>query len=817
MKIRCGSILMIVGKKNSGKSSVLKSILGQTFLLQGKVTVNGKIGYVPDAPQFLNASLRSNILLERPFDEERFLEVLRLSGVDKESKKVPGGLLHVVDAKLSALDSRLGLLVCLARELYGDPDILLLDDFLDHLGPQTARTVFQRVILEEFMFKGKTVILATSNLRFLNQASRVVFLDDGRILKDGPYAEVMANRRFSKFFIGVKNRSGALKHEKYMLLSLSKVFTYNALVFDEFQTPKEKSPNPPENEAGTGPPPDQKLTSSQVELEEETRSHPNKWQTPLDGKAASSKHFFYFLQKSNQPLFVLAILTLGCQVGLKVFLEFLLGAWILNLRVPGRNDEDVSFQLLLIYITLGLIVSLIWAKFFASSTLKYYKSFIQSVLRKPPYIIDQSNQIQIVNVIQKNMESFDICSQKRLNRLFVHFFQILVIFVFLSVSNFVVLPVIFLLSLWIFFMMKSFFLLKNKSELVKERQVYLVNQKIHQLYLSIEIFKNESKWIQIENEFSRSVNCLTRVYLNEKYSYLATHFFIRLAILLVVLVYFTFALLGAIYKWSFLLNSASIVYVNLTWAMFLPWLSSEMFSNFDEAQKQFVLGHSIFNKFNDEVTEGSELHPFPRDGHSFPVSNSIEIKNISLGFSPNTGPLFRNFSLTLKKNERVAIYGDQKSGKDLLFLALTGMLRIGNSGFNEQVSFGHKSGKFRNISKSRRSTPLWPKVYFNDNPKQSITFSKKGNSRVLKYEVEFQLLQDLKMYLFRKVPNSQEEPGDPRGTHQGRGAADQLPGAASFAQGRALPLGGPGDLQLDVEVQHRPLRPVFEPLHLQGP
>ena len=94
MKVHKGSLVAFVGTVGSGKSSILAALLGEMTKFNGRVSISGKIAYVPQTAWIMNATLRENILFGRDFDNKLYNQVIEACalkqdfGKNKNSKKI---------------------------------------------------------------------------------------------------------------------------------------------------------------------------------------------------------------------------------------------------------------------------------------------------------------------------------------------------------------------------------------------------------------------------------------------------------------------------------------------------------------------------------------------------------------------------------------------------------------------------------------------------------------------------------------------------------------------------------------------------------
>uniref|UniRef100_A0A8D1GHM6 Cystic fibrosis transmembrane conductance regulator n=1 Tax=Sus scrofa TaxID=9823 RepID=A0A8D1GHM6_PIG len=126
--IRPGELLAVVGPVGAGKSSLLSAVLGELPPSQGEVTVRGRIAYVPQQPWLFPGTVRSNILFGKKYEKDRYEKVLKACALEEDLQPLEDGDLTVVRGRGTPLSAGQKARISLARALYQDADIYLLDD-----------------------------------------------------------------------------------------------------------------------------------------------------------------------------------------------------------------------------------------------------------------------------------------------------------------------------------------------------------------------------------------------------------------------------------------------------------------------------------------------------------------------------------------------------------------------------------------------------------------------------------------------------------------------------------------------------------------
>ncbi|XP_074600378.1 ATP-binding cassette sub-family C member 4-like [Brevipalpus obovatus] len=173
-----GQLLTVVGSVGSGKTSLLLSFLREIHTKSDQMLINGKLSYASQEPWILNTSIRENILFGKPYEEDRYKKVLSATTLDRDIKILHYGDLTLAGERGVALSGGQRARLALARAIYHEADIYLLDDPLSAVDAQVARQIFERCI-KDFL-KSKIVVLVTHQLQFLSNSDKILFLGHKR-------------------------------------------------------------------------------------------------------------------------------------------------------------------------------------------------------------------------------------------------------------------------------------------------------------------------------------------------------------------------------------------------------------------------------------------------------------------------------------------------------------------------------------------------------------------------------------------------------------------------------------------------------------
>ncbi|XP_040091303.1 multidrug resistance-associated protein 4-like, partial [Oryx dammah] len=187
--VRPGELLAVVGPVGTGKSSLLSAVLGELPPSQGKVNVHGRIAYVSQQPWLFPGTVKSNILFGKKYEKERYEEVIKACALEKDLKFLEEGDLTEIGDRGTPLSEGQKARVSLARAVYQDADIYLLDDPLSAVDTVVSRHLFKQCVYQAL--KEKITILVTHQLQHLKDASQILILKDGKMVERGTYSEFL--------------------------------------------------------------------------------------------------------------------------------------------------------------------------------------------------------------------------------------------------------------------------------------------------------------------------------------------------------------------------------------------------------------------------------------------------------------------------------------------------------------------------------------------------------------------------------------------------------------------------------------------------
>lgn len=200
MQLKVNTLTAIVGTVGAGKSSLVYAILGEMNKLNGKVNTSGKIAYVSQQAWIQNATLKDNILFGNTYDYKRYSKVIEACALKTDFEMLPAGDRTEIGEKGINLSGGQKQRISLARAVYADADIYLLDDPLSAVDSHVGKYIFDMVIGPKGILMNKTKLLVTHAVTYLPQTNQILVIQDGRISECGTYQELLDKKgEFAEF------------------------------------------------------------------------------------------------------------------------------------------------------------------------------------------------------------------------------------------------------------------------------------------------------------------------------------------------------------------------------------------------------------------------------------------------------------------------------------------------------------------------------------------------------------------------------------------------------------------------------------------
>jgi len=261
LSLHKGELIAVIGAVGSGKSTLLNAILGEVRSLVGGVHAKGKIAFYAQNAYMVNDSVRGNITFGNPSEMKvsRYQAAVDACALKKDFSVLPSGDMCQIGERGITLSGGQKARIQLARCVYHNADIYLLDDPLAAVDAHVGKHIFERCIVDELLLgkgsiwrsantspKKRLVVLATNSLQFLKhpEVSRIVVLKDGSIDQSGTYSELCEHGTFRSFLDSFNETLGSSASSRTADKEIEEVESEEEIDSDE-EEEKEDSDVPP--------------------------------------------------------------------------------------------------------------------------------------------------------------------------------------------------------------------------------------------------------------------------------------------------------------------------------------------------------------------------------------------------------------------------------------------------------------------------------------------------------------------------------------------------------------------------------------------
>ncbi|XP_060250605.1 ATP-binding cassette sub-family C member 4-like isoform X16 [Ovis aries] len=395
--VRPGELLAVVGPVGAGKSSLLCAVLGELPPSQGQVSVHGRIAYVSQQPWVFPGTVRSNILFGKKYEVDRYEKVIKACALEEDLWLLGAEAIIEIGDGGTPLSEGQKARISLARAVYQDADIYLLDDPLSAVDAGVSRHLFEQCVRQAL--KEKITILVTHQLQYLKDASQILMLKDGKMVERGTYSEFLKSRAdiFSLFEKGNEQSEPSPVPGAPTVISESLVQSL-------------QSPRPSLKDAA---PEDQEIENIQVTLPLEDH---------LEGKVGFKTYKNYFTAGADWLVIIFLILVnIAAQVAY-VLQDWWLAFWA-NLQSDlysgalVKEDEAVVFVLnwyLGVYsgltvstVLFGITKSLLIFYILVNSSQTVHNKMLETILRAPVLFFHRNPIGRILNRFSKDIGHMD--------------------------------------------------------------------------------------------------------------------------------------------------------------------------------------------------------------------------------------------------------------------------------------------------------------------------------------------------------------------------------------------------------------------------
>ncbi|KAJ3271363.1 hypothetical protein HDV01_006868 [Terramyces sp. JEL0728] len=624
LNIAKGSLIGVVGPIGSGKSTLFSGLIGEAVRVNGTDNINGKIAYCQQIPWILSGSIEKNILFHQPLDNVKLNKCVAASGLSQDLKELADGLKTEIGENGVNLSGGQKSRLALARALYYDADIYLLDDPIASLDAQVGRQVFQNAI--QGYLKNKTVILATHQLHFLQQVDKVVVLDQGKVCESGSFNELLEIENGT-----LKNMVAAYKFE------------------DDHDTIKEKQNDEHKEEH-------KQDASSFIEEEEKEV-----------GSVKSSVFVLYIQACGGWFLPIVTLLWVTIAVGGETFLPLWLTAW--------TNDSDTSkygFYMMIYGIAAVCVAVFNIGSFLVSFVMTYrasknlHDNAISAVFNAPIYFFDRNPIGRIINRLSSDVNATDLNFHMVLLNILYCFFSLAQTILIICLASWYLIIAFLVLGVLYFLLYKTYQPANIELKRIRSTQKSPLDSHVSETLAgssTIRAYGCEMNFIKVQRKLIDQYQSADYIFLSAK---------IWLSMRLAVSSSFIALALGilAAYSKNVSVGLAASVGLALTYVPDLAQLIGRFLEMIGSGEAEMNSIERLHHYGRSLPKESSFALANDPAEHIWPSNGAVKIEHLQLCYQSRPAyPVIKDLSVSFKPGENIGVVGRTGSGKSTLVTA----------------------------------------------------------------------------------------------------------------------------------------------------
>ncbi|KAH9523860.1 Multidrug resistance-associated protein 1 [Bulinus truncatus] len=675
-----GQLVAIVGQVGSGKSSLISAILGDMEKRRGTIARKGTLAYVPQQAWIQNATVRDNILFGKSFRERKYKTVVAACELERDFSILTAGDQTEIGEKGINLSGGQKQRVSVARAVYQDSDIYLLDDPLSAVDSHVGKALFDNVIGPHGLLKDKTRILVTHGVHFLPQVDVIVVMNEGQISEVGSYEELLAHdgpfARFLKVHLS-QEQLDYIDNEEDPEIATIKDRMWNRI---ELLT-SDAATSGDEGRAYRKRKVDHSITLSnrheenlnQYQHEDNEIGKLITVEVLAKGRVSTGVYLTYLKAAGILPV-TIAILMFWCYQAVSVGTNYWLTAWtedanLANRSVAVENVTDINNYYLMVYAVFGIIQILFLVSYYylfwtrtVQAGKNLHSQMTARLFKAPMSFFDTTPVGRILNRCSRDIEVVDnflpIICRDFIGTFGTNVITIIIIMIETPTFGAVLVPIILLFIFILRFFVPTSRQLR-RMEHIKRSPIYMHFSESVSGASIIRAYGVTDRFIK---ESERRVNYNTLFFF-------ATNMALRwLSVNLDTLANLVIFLTGFLQVLS-TGSSAGQAGLTVSYALqvsgSLPWMVRQV-ADFETN----VVSVERLKEYSEIEQEADWIVPNKRPHPTWPSRGMVQFSNFSVRYRKGLSLVIRGLSVTINGGEKVGIVGRTGAGKSSLSLSL---------------------------------------------------------------------------------------------------------------------------------------------------
>lgn len=662
-------LVAVVGPVGSGKSSLISAILGDLEKVDGEVQVDltSSMAYVPQEAWILNTSFKNNIMFNKVVNEDRYQKVLDACALGPDLKTLEQGDQSEIGEKGLNLSGGQKQRVSLARAVYADTDIYLMDDPLNAVDAHVGRHIFDHIIGPKGILRDRTRVLVTNKLSVLPEVDHIFVMKDGQISESGTYEQLLKNRGlFSQLLVRylLENVEGASISED----ARTDLITKELKRLEEKLAKVDREGSPSKDKADIKP-----TRSSNQQIESSNKS-PEQTHGTLTGQEVAqvgsvglSVHLNFIRTMGMNFMVALAIYIMSS--AFTISSNIWLSDWSNDaLNDTLKNNTQQRNSRLGVYAGLGLGESIC---VITSTTLLnlaclrgsqlLHNRMLERILRAPMSWFNITPTGRIINRFSKDIDTVDVTIRFNVRLLMVIALRSVTSLILISVGS--VYSIIFIVPIVLLYFLFQIFYVSTSRQL--KRIESTTKSPIYSHFNETIMGTSSIRAFKVSQEFILESN--HRVDVNNASYYIGFVAARWLAIRLEFLGFIVVLTASLIAVLSRDVISPGIAGLSVTYSLTVTTVLSFLVRTYSDYETNVVSVERLLEYTRTPVEPEDEEEP---SDPNWPAKGEITFDQYSARYRPELDLVLKKFSLKINPSERVGLVGRTGAGKSSITLSL---------------------------------------------------------------------------------------------------------------------------------------------------
>ena len=392
LSIKSGEFIGVIGKVGSGKSSLLRAMANEILKSEGEVRKRGSIALIPQEAFLINDTVKRNILFGTDFNQKKYKKTIKLSQLKADLAILQAGDATQIGERGINLSGGQKQRISIARAVYSDSKIYLIDDSLSALDAHVGKKIMDGVFCGEL--DGRTRVMVTHQLKLLPQFDRIIVLEHGKIACYGALEEIQGQASFQELYEDLKKKEEEAEKNK-------ESSDQDKQMIDEEENRNSGNKKARKNQNNYDDSSDSEDEEDQIDLEAEEERIRKGRITEQENKSkgmVTGDAYKYYIQVLGAVNVLIVCFFFLLFIGYSYFLDYFISVWMENrFGLSNVNYYPLIYiGLILVFLIILFLRTWTFGKTFSRGGYVMLKNVLDTLMKRKMSYFDTTPIGQII-------------------------------------------------------------------------------------------------------------------------------------------------------------------------------------------------------------------------------------------------------------------------------------------------------------------------------------------------------------------------------------------------------------------------------------